>query len=142
MKRALLFIVCGFGLVRCGGSNSAGPCEHTYEDPVIHIVSVASTTTHLPVPGFKIAEVFRDNAQRTASALRSVSYNVAAYDSILYCNAPCGFGFETGNYRFKVSAQGYRDTVIAVTANYAITMAGCPSSSSGGTEMSIALQPG
>ncbi len=122
--------------------NQVGPCVHTYEDPILHIVSLTNAQSSQTITQFRILEVTKGGYPQDPFLLKaSASYNVVIEDTALVCNLPCGFGVEAGTYTLHLSAAGYRDTVVSCTAAYAVFHGGCPSSNSGGTEVGFAMQP-
>lgn len=124
----------------CKKEGTVGPCEHTYKDPVIHIESVRDRQSNQQIQTFKVLQAVRDGNKEHPYFLKIVSYNVVTDDTALVCNSPCGFGTSEGTYALKVSASGYRDTTVVVTARYAVFNGGCPSSNSGGTSFSFQMQ--
>lgn len=117
-----------------------GPCVHVYEEPILNVVSVTNSASGQQILAFQIVNATLDGRKLDPFQLKIESYNVAAYDSLLVCNVPCGFGVGDGTYALRVRAPGYRDTTLNVTASYAINKGGCPSSSSGGTRFTFQLQ--
>lgn len=142
MKRNVVVILLSFALWSCEKPKDAtvGPCVHTYEDPVLHVESVTNAQNNQLVPAIRILEVTRNGIRQQPGYLRIISYNAVAFDTTLVCNVPCGFGTDEGAYTLRVSAPGYRDTVIAVNGKYAVFKGGCPSSNSGGTKFSFQMQ--
>jgi len=134
---SVIFISCDS--FKDGGT--IGPCVHIYEEPILHIESVTSTQSGQIVPAFQILEAKLNGQKQDPFMLKIQSYNVAAYDTILVCNSPCGFAVLDGTYSLLVRAQGYRDTTISVMASYSVNKGGCPSSSSGGVRFSFQMQP-
>jgi hypothetical protein len=123
------------------GDPTIGPCEHKYLDPVLEITNVSDEQSGQAITAFKITAVeIEDRSNDLHQLINNVSFNIVWYDSVLYCNPPCGFGFEDGDYRLKISAIGYRDTTAAIDAQYQNIKGGCPSSSSGSTVVSIKMQ--
>ena len=103
-----------------------GPCDHIYEDPVIHIDSVTDVQNGNLIFAFQILEVWRNGSRVQPWYMRIVSYNVVEYDTMLICNLRCGFGNDEGLYTLRVSTFGYRDTTVSVHAKYAVFKPGCP----------------
>lgn len=124
-----------------GEQGGIGPCVHIYKEPILHITSITNMITGEPVSAFTITDVRVDGRTQNLFHLRSLSYGVVWYDSILFANVPCGFGTDEGVYHVTISATGFRDTVIQAAARYAVFQGGCPSSNSGGTRISFVLQP-
>lgn len=150
MKTAKYILILSFIFISCDQfkeDNQIGPCVHTYEDPVLHIKSVKNKNTGTDILEIQIHSLQKDGipikVDSTSSAYliqASKGYNVTIRDSNLVCGIPCGFGFDEGSYQFVVSADGFRDTIIAVNAKYAVFKGGCPSSNSGGSQINIQLQ--
>jgi hypothetical protein len=124
------------------GEGSTGPCVHSYLEPSFNIDWVKDAKTGNYLNAIKITEVVYNNKTKLdLYFLKITSKNVVYSDSMLICNLPCGFGTNEGNYSLKVSANGYKDTVIQSVARYSIQKSGCPSSSSGGARITFQMVP-
>jgi len=138
-----LAILIGFALGTQLGCNpsTTGPCEHFYEEPILHIEAVTNSKTGEYLQTIILSHIFLDTISTDPRWLVGVSNNVVFLDSSLICNVPCAFGIESSRYSFKVSAAGYADTTIICDAHYSIIKGGCPSSSNGGTRISFSMRP-
>jgi hypothetical protein len=124
------------------GGGLAGPCVHTYEEPSLNIDWVKDGKTENYLNVIRIKEVvYNDSIKLNLSYLKIISKNVVYADSMLICNLPCGFGTYEGSYNIKVSANGFRDTIIQATPKYKIYKGGCPSSNSGGARITFQMTP-
>ena len=132
----LVFFACAEN-----GDPTIGPCEHKYLDPILEIRNVSDEQSGQAITAFKITAVeIEDSSIDLHQFVNDVSFNIVLYDSVLYCNPPCGFGLDDGDYRLKISAIGYRDTTVTFNAQYLDFKGGCPSSSSGSTEVSFKMK--
>jgi hypothetical protein len=121
--------------------NRVGPCVHIYEEPILHIEWVRNAQTGNYLRTVVLSGITIDSLRRDPFSLLTESRGVVAVDSTLVGNPPCAFGVQPGRYSFRVSADGYRDTVVVCFPAYSINKGGCPSSSNGGLRISITLQP-
>ncbi|MCL5738613.1 MAG: hypothetical protein M1303_08275 [Bacteroidetes bacterium] len=124
----------------CNG-NQIGPCVHIYKEPILHIESVQNSKTGAGILTITLTNIMIDTLEANLLSLIAESKGVAVLDSCLVCNPPCSFGTQGGDYYFKVTATGYRDTVITCHPSYSIVHGGCPSSSDGGLRINIAMEP-
>ena len=144
LKRAAT-VVLGCAIVgSCGSEQTAGPCYHTYEDAVLHIRSVTNASTNAPISqialtNFSVAghPVTDLVAVLEGSMVRGIQLTG---DSLL-CTTECAFGTAEATYTFTAGASGYQAKPVSISASFARFVAGCPSSSDGGTVVDIALQP-
>lgn len=118
-----------------------GPCVHVYEEPILHIESVRNAQTGAHITSITLSDVRVDAVRQYPAVLVAESRRMTVVDSVLVGNPPCGFGTQPGLYTFRVSASGFRDTVVAFIASYSTNRGGCPSSSTGGSRVGIDLQP-
>lgn len=118
-----------------------GPCVHIYEEPILHIESARNQQTGSYLQTIILSNILIDTAKADLQSLLFVSRRVAKLDSSLVGNPPFAFGAEPGRYAFRVSASGYRDTVVVCNPYYSINKGGCPSSSNGGLRINITLRP-
>ena len=121
--------------------NRVGPCVHIYEEPILHIEWVRNAQTGNYLRTIVLSEITIDSIRQDPFFLLPESRGVAAVESTLVGNPPCAFGVQPGKYSFRVSAAGYRDSVVVCFPTYSINNGGCPSSSNGGLRINIALQP-
>lgn len=143
MKRVLVVLILAIAVSRCDHEEEfTGPCVHVYEEPVLNVLSVTNRATNQRLDAVWVRQVAFEGEDLDLLALRqSVSYRVSYTDSGLYCNPPFGFGTANGHYTLSISADGFRDTVVTVSAAYSIYRGGCPSSNSGGTKFVVQLKP-
>lgn len=119
-----------------------GPCVHEYRDPVLKIEHVTSVMRNESIDQIILNSISIDNnslplTYYSGSPLKNISFQ----NTSMVCTVPCGFGIDSGTYEFKVSAEGYLDSTVTVTAHYDIFEGGCPSYNDNGTEISIGLRP-
>jgi hypothetical protein len=135
--------VLAFLLVSCDETvdRRVGPCVHVYEEPILHIESVRNAQTGAHIASVVLSEVRVDSVRQNPLLLLAGSSRMAVLDSVLIGNPPCAFGTQPGLYSFKVSASGFRDTVVTYSASYLTNRGGCPSSSTGGSRVRIDMQP-
>jgi hypothetical protein len=137
-----VLLSAGLAFASCDRDGRIGPCVHRYLEAVLHIESLRDRAANQAITEFRILKVLRDGQRQSPRFLASdPAYNVVAFDTTFVCNAPCGFGVESGSYELTLSATGYRDTVVSVHATYSKSGDGCPSFSDGGTRVSFVLQP-
>ena len=128
-------------LVSCDISQ-AGPCVHTYREPVLTIERVSD------VSGRAVAALVLDSLAlngrpvdlRFAAVTTEPAFGVTSDGTTLTCTPPCGFGTEPGRYEFRLAAPGYTPTRVAINASYATFHGGCPSWNDDGTRSALSLQ--
>lgn len=123
------------------GGGIAGPCVHIYEEPILHIEWARNAQSGTYLQTVILSDIRIDTAKADLRFLISGSKGVAMLDSSLVCNPPAAFGTQAARYSFRVSASGYRDTVVICYPDYSVFKGGCPSSSNGGLRINITLQP-
>jgi hypothetical protein len=132
----LLFTACD--LLR---ETAIGPCEHNILDPLIEIEDVFDESSGQAIQEFKItAAILDSNHIQLQTLLNEVSFNTVFYDSVLYCNTPCGFAAEEGKYQLTLSASGYNDTTVVIDARFGKFDGGCPSTNSGSTTVTCKMR--
>ena len=139
--RKLLIIFC-FALVQLScreDGGGIGPCVHIYKEPILHIEWARNSLSGEYLRSIVLSNIRIDSAKQDPFFLIIESRNVAALDSSLVCNPPCAFGVMPGTYSFTVSAAGVRDSVFSFNAEYTTNTGGCPSSSDGGTRVTLNL---
>lgn len=125
-------------LVGCDGV--AGPCVHTYREPLLQIVSARDAATGAPIASVVIRDVRREGlVQDLQLLLAGPAYGVEVQGDSLLCGVPCGFATSEGNYIFTVSAPGYPPQDRGYEARYRVFKGGCPSYNDGGLRVSLAL---
>jgi hypothetical protein len=130
-------------LISCNSNKengSVGPCVHIYKEAILHIDSVKDMQTGNYLTSITLTQIQLDSIKINPSLLTPVGVNVIAHDSVLMCSVPCSFGTESHEYKFKVSADGYVDTIISCFPIYTINKGGCPSSSDGGLHISFKMR--
>ena len=114
-----------------------GPCVHTYEEPVLNILSISGDES-TAITQANIYSISIDGNHRDPSFLiMESSNNVTISDTTLICTVPCGFGTASGQYQFTIVSEGYEPKSITVNADYEVFKGGCPSSNSKGTRINI-----
>lgn len=139
IKMALLAVPL-LALQACGGGSQsmAGPCVHTYVEPIVLLDKVAVEGETGSISRVVIADVQRDG--QPVSLQFEVNSGIEDTAQGLVCTLPCGLGNTEGTYTFQVTASGFAPRVVTVNARYAVFQAGCPSSNDGGTHVSAALK--
>lgn len=138
--------VCGCLAIAVAGSvvgcdGVAGPCVHTYREPLLQIVAARDALTGTPMPGIVIRNVRRDGIEQDPAILvAGPAYGVEVQADSLLCRVPCGFATSEGNYILTVSAPGYPRQDRGYDAKYRVFKGGCPSYNDGGVRMSLALR--
>lgn len=138
--KLLIIITIVFFNISC--ETLIGPCDHTYEETILQIESVRNSKDGKNIETIVLSEIKIDSVKiKLSHFIEFVSSRVAIIDSTLICNPPCGFGTDSGKYSFRLSAKGFKDTMILCSPFYKIFKGGCPSSSNGGLRLNIILQP-
>lgn len=127
----LLFAACDLG--------GAGPCVHTYEDPVMRLS--AATTAGEPVEVVTLTNFELDSRPVEPAELMVVTENAELVGNAIQCEVECGVGTTEGTYTFVVHAEGFESESVTVEAAYSDFSGGCPSSNSGSTLVSVDLVP-
>ena len=92
-------------LVGCDGV--AGPCVHTYREPLLQIVAGHDTQTGATIASVTIRNVRRDGIEQDLRLLLAgPSYGVEVQGDSFACRIPCGFATSGGSYILTVSARG------------------------------------
>jgi hypothetical protein len=128
-------LVLTFGCQEFG----AGPCIHTYRDPVLAITAATNAATGARIAPLFITGVTVGGQVQPVSYLLTTTFGVRAQGDTIICDVPCGFGTSEGAYGFTASAPGYAARAITVNARFARFDGGCPSFNAGSTETSISL---
>ena len=130
----------GGALVGCDAIG-AGPCEHTFRDPLVTVQSAKDSATGAPIPQLllhsftvrAIPQVARDIAVVPPTS------RVALRGDTLVCAVVCGFGTLEGPWSFTATASGYLPRTVQATGTYPRFDGGCPSSNSGTVSLNIRL---
>ncbi len=126
-------------LVGCDGV--AGPCVHTYREPLLQIVAAHDTQTGAPIGSVAIRNVRLDGIEQDLRRLLAgPSYGVEVQGDSLACRIPCGFATSGGSYILTVSAPGYPRQDLGYDARYRVFKGGCPSYNDGGVRVTLALR--
>ena len=122
--------------------SSVGACYHIFKDPVLAITGVTGANSTL-LASVTISEVtFGGQAVIDLPALIAApAYGVDLIsNTVLRCQIRCGFGMGEGSYAFTVTAPGYHEKRVSVTARYANFDGGCPSENSGSAQVTVSLE--
>ena len=125
-----------------------GPCVHFNSDPILIVTNAVDLDTGTPVDSLLLDSIRVNNYRPPIANLArlegprtdSLSYGVDTADGRIICTLPFALAGDEGVYELWINTPGYRDTMIAVAAEFATVEGGCPSSSSGGTVVSIGLR--
>lgn len=120
-------------------SFGAGPCVHTYEDPVMRLS--AATTAGDPVDLVILTNFELDGRPVEPAELMAVAESAELVGEAIHCEVECGFGTAEGTYTFVVHAEGFESASVTLEAAYADFSGGCPSSNSGSTVVSVDVVP-
>lgn len=127
-------------LLGCDGL--AGPCEHTYLDPVLEIVRVTDAEDQTAIGEVALGHFSLDgNGVEMARLAAGPAFGIEVEGQEIICTVACGFGVEQGTYRFRVRAAGYAPLDASLDARYSEFNGGCPSSNSGGMRVAVELTP-
>ncbi len=137
--KALLISLMTFILIVSCDNDSAGPCAHIYEEPILSVISAKDVDTQQGIDRIELKSIKIDGIDADLNILLDQSSNINRLDSTLICNIPCAFGTQTGEYSFMVSAEGFRDSLYTLDVQYKYSEGGCPSRSWGSQEMMIEL---
>ena len=133
-----VFLVSAVLSVGCA-EPGAGPCVHTYRDPVLAITSVVDSESGGRIASILVTNVTISGRSEPVGALLDVAFGASTRSDTLVCGVPCGFGTSEGQYTFKAAAPGYTARQVSVNARFARFDGGCPSSNAGSTEVSVSL---
>jgi hypothetical protein len=117
----------------------AGPCEHTYRDPVLALTTATDAASGARITPLFLTAVSVGGQVQPIGYLLATAFGAREQDDTLVCDVPCGFGTSEGRYAFTASAVGYAPRAIAVDARFARFEGGCPSFNEGSTRTSVAL---
>jgi hypothetical protein len=117
----------------------AGPCEHTYRDPVLAVTAATDANSGARIAPLCITAVRVGGQAQPVGYLLATAFGARAQGDTLVCDVPCGFGTSEGRYAFTASAVGYEPRAAAVDARFARFEGGCPSFNEGSTRTSVAL---
>ncbi len=117
----------------------AGPCLHSYRDPVLTVARATDAATGEALPQVRLRGFHIDGFEVAAEELRRVSFNVSVDDDALLCDAPCGFGSREGTYRFSARTPLHPWQTVQVDARYHEFSPGCPSYDAHGDSVSLEL---
>ncbi len=129
----------------CGGGNDsedpvAGPCMHIYSEPVVIIDSVKDSVSGSNISVVSVDAVSIRGLALSPTELTQTARNLVLDGSLFTCTLPCGFGQDSAPYVFRVQATGFKPQTVSVSAAYRLSSGGCPSSSTGGTRVSVVLE--
>ncbi|MEG8947479.1 PEGA domain-containing protein [Rosettibacter firmus] len=120
--------------------DGVGPCVHVYKEAIFHISELKDSASNNPISFAKIVSLKINGEKQIGLPLGDKNYGIVYFDSVYYCNFPCGFGIESGTYEFKIVAEGYKDKVVKFeNVDYSIKKGGCPSYSDGGKRVSVIM---
>lgn len=117
----------------------AGECSHTFRDPVLAILAARDSATTAPISPVGLTSFTLGGYPTEGVIFLPNSVNVRLVGDTMVCTIPCGFSNIEGHYTFRAGAPGYVPRTVSVNARYANFDGGCPSSSGGSTNASIAL---
>jgi hypothetical protein len=143
IRRSIPLLLAAAALAGCDNPLGAGPCVHTYDDPVLEI-DAARSTADAAIDAVILSELALDGRAVTPAELLGAAPDSgveALDDGRIRCDVPCGFGYAEGSYAFTAAAEGYQPGALTVEARYDDFSGGCPSSSAGGTTVSVELSP-
>ena len=138
IRRSLGATILTASLASCRALG-AGDCSHTFRDPVVAIRTARDSATAAPISRVALTAFTVGGRPTDSVTLLPNSVNVRLVADTLICTIPCGFSNIEGHYAFLASAPGYGPRTVSVSAQYAHFDGGCPSSSGGSTNASIAL---
>ncbi len=147
MRRTLCCLLL-ISVAACGGTGSAeddavaGPCFVTYADPAFVISGARNSVTSAPIGAFALQGIKLDGAEYFLTLRQAALRNATIAGDTVQCATGCGFAVQEGSYTFTVSAPGYVSKSVEVNAKYSSVVGSCPTSYSGPTSVSIALEPG
>jgi hypothetical protein len=140
-----LYVCCILVLSGCDRL-SAGPCSHTYREPVLSLTRITDAVT-----GGALAVVYLDSLTFQGqfgapqpilwSPTMELGIGVSQAGERVQCAITCAFGNSDGTYRFRLSATGYVPKRVEVAAAYREFHGGCPSWNDGGTRATFTLAP-
>ena len=132
-------IVVIFPFFSCD-DNSVGPCEHTYNEAILHISSIRDTLNNIHPRFIKIRDLKINGSSQFGSNPLIVSYSIVADDSVYYCNIPFGFGVQAGSYEFIIEAYCFQPKRFVIeNVKYSISKGGCPSYNDGGKRIELII---
>lgn len=144
--RAFLVVItaCALFVTACGVTEPqdelAGPCIHEYREPILTIESVTGDPSGASVARVALSSLKLNGQPQIAEEwVATPSVNVSVTAGVLYCDVPCGFGFEEGLYEFVADAADHQTTSISADAQYASFQGRCPSYNDDGTNVSFQL---
>lgn len=137
--RFLLLAACSLPALGCP-ELAAGPCSHTYRDPVLAIITASDAVTGARVSPLLITDVTAGGLPQSVGLLMALTnFGVEARGDTIVCGIPCGFGTREGAYDFTASAPGYAPRRVSVEASFARFHGGCPSYNAGSTRTGVRL---
>ncbi|MFN8666860.1 MAG: hypothetical protein U0164_06605 [Gemmatimonadaceae bacterium] len=117
----------------------AGPCVHTYRDPLLAITMATEVGGTARVAPLLITGVTIGGQPMAASGLATFGYGIRARGDTLVCDVPCGFGTSEGTYAFTAVAPGFAPRQVSLDAHYQTFKGGCPSYNAGSMAVAIVL---
>ena len=136
--RSVFVLLAGVLSLGCA-EGGAGPCVHTYRDPVLAITAAVDSGTGVRITPVFVTGVTIDGQSQPVGSLLAVAFGASARGDTVVCGLPCGFGTSEGQYSFTATAPGYAIRRVSVNARFARFDGGCPSSNEGSTEISVSL---
>jgi hypothetical protein len=129
----------------CGGGSDSeepevGPCVHKYLEPVVLIDSVKDSASGSSIPSVSIDAISIRGVSLSPAEVTRTARNLVLEGMLFTCTLPCGFGQDEAPHQFRVQASGFKPQTVSVNAVYRVSSGVCPSSSTGGTQVSIILE--
>src|SRR5574341_2557714 len=113
LRRSIVPLAFG-GLVVVSGCDRffAGPCSHTYREPVLFISRVTDALNGGPLSVVYLDSLTFQGALGAAqpilwSPTLESGVGLSQSGSLVQCAITCAFGSSAGTYRFRLSAPGY-----------------------------------
>ena len=133
------WLLVGSSVLLAGCDIGAGPCIHTFEEPILRITDARDATTNQAINTVLLTNVRVGGIWQAPALLMGKAERAAARGDTLECTVPCAFATLGGPYRFEVQSPGYFRDSVAIEAQYRSFDGGCPSSSRGSTQTSVRL---
>jgi hypothetical protein len=133
----LFLITCGYPV------ENAGPCVHTYKEPILHVSSVKDAKTNLELDKVYFYSIKINNYDTPVSQIEMDEYhNIEFFDTVMVCTVPFSFGIASGDYQFNTAIEGYKEKINSIKdVEYSIKEGGCPSYEDGGLQIELILNP-
>jgi hypothetical protein len=142
------FLILTISSCREYASNGDEDRKSSIDEPVLIIEAVSNKRTGAGIQSVNLRDFVVKNRPiqpahffvQTPNAYRNIVLN--EQDNSIACTLPCGLGFEMGEYQFRMSAIGFKDTSITINATFAtITPVGLGFRASGGTRVKFEMTP-